>query len=212
MRPLVEATVADGSGSVRATFFNQPWLVGRYPPGTRLVLHGSLNSRRRFNVSDHARTGGAPAGNGTVAHYSTTEGLTSAQLLALVRRHADALGDVLEPLPTAVRVAERLPDRPAALAFAHFASGDGAARRRLAFEELLLLQLALLRRRALRRQTSTAPVIDSERALTARWLSEKLPFTLTNEQARALEAIEFLPIDGCHSCSPPERLREGTPE
>jgi ATP-dependent DNA helicase RecG len=190
MRPLVEATVADESGSVRATFFNQPWLVGRYPPGTRLVLHGSLNARRRFNVSDHARTGGAPTGNGSVAHYSTSEGLTSAQLLALVRRHADALGDVLEPLPAAVRVAERLPDRPAALGFAHFESGGGAARRRLAFEELLLLQLALLRRRALRLQTSTAPVIESERSLTGRWLSKKLPFTLTSDQARALEAID----------------------
>jgi ATP-dependent DNA helicase RecG len=190
MRPLVEATVADESGSVRATFFNQPWLVGRYPPGTRLVLHGSLNARRRFNVSDHARTGGAPTGNGSVAHYSTSEGLTSAQLLALVRRHADALGDVLEPLPAAVRVAERLPDRPAALGFAHFESGGGAARRRLAFGELLLLQLALLRRRALRLQTSTAPVIESERSLTGRWLSKKLPFTLTSDQARALEAID----------------------
>ena len=42
MRPLVEATVADASGSMKATFFNQPWLVQRYPAGTRLVLHGKL--------------------------------------------------------------------------------------------------------------------------------------------------------------------------
>src|SRR5438132_2159060 len=34
MRPLVEATVADETGPMRATFFNQPWLVQRYPPGT----------------------------------------------------------------------------------------------------------------------------------------------------------------------------------
>src|SRR5437764_11134673 len=38
MRPLVEATVADETGRIKATFFNQPWLVGRYPAGTRLVL------------------------------------------------------------------------------------------------------------------------------------------------------------------------------
>ncbi len=40
MRPLVEATVADASGPMKATFFNQPWLAARYRPGTRLVLHG----------------------------------------------------------------------------------------------------------------------------------------------------------------------------
>src|SRR5947199_5349664 len=103
MRPLVQATVADETGALRATFFNQPWLVERYPAGTRLVLHGSLSARRRFNVQDHARTGGSAAGNGSVAHYSTTEGLTSSELLALVRRHAGGLANVLEPLPAAVR-------------------------------------------------------------------------------------------------------------
>ncbi len=46
MKPLVEATVADATGSVKVTFFNQPWLAGRYPPGTRLVLHGKLDRRR----------------------------------------------------------------------------------------------------------------------------------------------------------------------
>ena len=45
MKPLVEATVFDGTGSMRATFFNQPWLVQRYRPGTRLVLHGKTTAR-----------------------------------------------------------------------------------------------------------------------------------------------------------------------
>jgi ATP-dependent DNA helicase RecG len=213
MRPLVEATVADETGALRATFFNQPWLVGRYPPGTRLVLHGSLNARRRFNVQDHARTTGEAAGNGSVAHYSTSEGLTSAQLLARVRGHADTLADVLEPLPAAMRAAEHLPDRPAALAYAHFpdllrsgsAWPESASGRRLSFEELLLLQLALLRRRALRRQTSTALVIDFERSLTARWLSQKLPFALTSDQTWALEAID----EDIASSRPMQRLLMG---
>ncbi len=213
MRPLVEATVADDTGQIRATFFNQPWLVDRYPPGTRLVLHGSLNARRRFNVQDHARTAEAAAGDGSVAHYPATEGLTSSELMALVREHAAAITDVLEPLPAAIRTAERIPDRPAALAFAHFpdllCSGVGwsesASRRSLAFEELLLLQLALLRRRALRKDTSTAPAIDSERGLTARWLSDMLPFVLTADQARALEAID----EDISSPRPMQRLLMG---
>jgi ATP-dependent DNA helicase RecG len=60
MRPLVQATVHDATGSMRATFFNQPWLVERYPPGTQLVLHGKADRRGGFRVSHHA-IGAQPA-------------------------------------------------------------------------------------------------------------------------------------------------------
>ncbi|MBV9417572.1 MAG: ATP-dependent DNA helicase RecG, partial [Solirubrobacterales bacterium] len=68
MRPLVEATVADESGAMKATFFNQPWLEQRYPVGTRLALHGKFEGRRgrgvggQFRVQAHARTNEAVAG------------------------------------------------------------------------------------------------------------------------------------------------------
>jgi ATP-dependent DNA helicase RecG len=199
MRPLVEATVADDTGAMRATFFNQPWLEQRYPVGTRLALHGKFEGRRgrgvggQFRVQAHARTGDAVGGDATVAHYPATEGLTSTQILALVREHRQAFDDVVEPLPAAVLTRERLPDRVAALTEAHFAGSDGGlevARRRLAFDELLLAQLALLRRRLRRRSSSKAPVIDGERDLTARWLSDMLPFSLTGDQSRALDAVD----------------------
>ena len=45
MKPLVEASVFDETGTMRATFFNQPWLAQRYKPGTRLVLHGKTTAR-----------------------------------------------------------------------------------------------------------------------------------------------------------------------
>ncbi len=54
MKPLVEATVFDATGTMRATFFNQPWLAQRYEPGTRLVLHGKTTVRGTFNVAHHA--------------------------------------------------------------------------------------------------------------------------------------------------------------
>jgi ATP-dependent DNA helicase RecG len=193
MRPLVEATVADDTGPMRATFFNQPWLVAKYPAGTRLVLHGKYEARNRFRVQAHARTAEAASGAEAVAHYPATEGLSSTQILALVGAHADAFAEVPEPLPAQLRARERLPDRAAALARSHFplAETDQAlGRRRLAFEELLLVQLALLRRRAFRRATSTAPALASGRELTARWLSQMLPFALTGDQQHALAAID----------------------
>ncbi|MFZ0387571.1 MAG: ATP-dependent DNA helicase RecG, partial [Solirubrobacteraceae bacterium] len=163
MRPLVEATVADGTATMKATFFNQPWLVSRYPAGTRLMLHGKYESRSRFRVQGHAITGEAGAGGGdqAVGHYPATEGLSSTQILALVRDNAAALADVSEPLPARLRTIERLPDRGGALAAIHLGSDDGheTARRRLAFEELLLVQLTLLRRRRLRRGATVAAAL-----------------------------------------------------
>lgn len=195
MRPLVEAVVADDTGTVKATFFNQPWLVRRYPSGTRLLLHGRLRSRTSFNVEAHARTSEVLGGGaGLVSHYPATDGLSSTQIHSLVREHRAALHDMIEPLPADLRAREHLPDREAALAAVHFPGQDrkpdgDPARGRLAFEELLLLQLALLRRRAAR-ETAAAPVLDHRPTFTARWLDELLPFPLTGDQARAIEDVD----------------------
>jgi ATP-dependent DNA helicase RecG len=154
MRPLVQATVHDATGSMRATFFNQPWLVERYPPGTHLVLHGKADRRGGFRVSHHAigaqmaladtdaerggdeqaGAGRRPAGaagaraddaaGGAVAHYAASEGVSSTQILTLVQGVRERLADVPEPLPAQTRVCEGLPDRASALAAMHFARGE----------------------------------------------------------------------------------------
>jgi ATP-dependent DNA helicase RecG len=196
MRPLVEATVGDSTGTMKAAFFNQPWLVERYPRGTRLVLHGKYQPRNRFGVQSHARTDEAVAGGDAVAgagHYPATEGLTSTQILAFVREHAAAVHEVIEALPSRLRAVERLPDRTGALAACHFPRSErdfAGGHRRLAFDELLLDQLAWMRRRAARREANTAPVLDGEPELTARWLSALLPFPLTGDQRAALDAVD----------------------
>jgi ATP-dependent DNA helicase RecG len=232
MKPLVEATVFDETGSMRATFFNQPWLAQRYGPGTRLVLHGKTTARGTFNVAhhavgadlgagDHAPPGapgtsgapgalgasgapgalgalGAPGAYGEVAHYQATEGVSSTQILTLVRSAKDGLRDVPEALAGAVRAGERLPDRAGALAAMHFprsAAEREGGRERLAFEELLLTQLVFLRRRARRRARKGAPVLDGDGAslggssLSGRWLERGLPFELTGDQAKAIATI-----------------------
>jgi ATP-dependent DNA helicase RecG len=189
MRPLVEATVADASGPMKATFFNQPWLERKYAPGTRLVLHGKYEARNRFRVQSHAPTTEAAAGGDEVAHYPATEGLSSTQILSLVREHRAAFAEGVEPLPARVRARERLPDRPAALRAAHFGDHEGG-RRRLAFDELLLVQLALLRRRARRRAGARAEPLAPPGQLTRRWLAEALPFRPTDDQRAAMAALD----------------------
>jgi len=193
MKPRVEANVADHTGSIRVSFFNQPWLVQRYPPGTRLLLTVRTDARGRVSVTAHAPTELQVAAEAQIAQYPASEGIDSTRILALMREHRDALADTLEPLPARIRTTERLPDRPAALTALHFPVDEGeaeAGRRRLAFEELLLVQLALLRRRARRERAAVAPCLDSQRTLTERWLESGLPFPLTNDQANALEDID----------------------
>jgi ATP-dependent DNA helicase RecG len=206
MKPLVEASVFDETGTMRATFFNQPWLAQRYAPGTRLVLHGKTTERGTFNVAHHAigadlgaeQPAGESAGETTdaageiVAHYPATEGASSTQILTLVHGARDALADVPEALGAAARVAEGLPCRAGALAAMHFARNPTereAGRRRLAFEELLLTQLVFLRRRARRRSYGNAPALDRAPTLSERWLTEQLPFALTGDQRRAIATI-----------------------
>jgi ATP-dependent DNA helicase RecG len=206
MRPLVEATVFDASATMRVTFFNQPWLAERYPPGTRLLLHGKTDDRRGFRVSHHAEIAAGEAGAvadttdldaadaaaETVAHYPAAEGISSTQILTLVRGAGAALADVPEALSAATRVSERLPDRAGALAAMHFPRGVGElqpGRERLAFEELLLEQLVFLRRRAGRRAREGSFVLADEPSLSERWLTAGLPFAPTGDQLRAIAEI-----------------------
>src|SRR6187551_3246406 len=183
MKPLVEATVADATGTLRATFFNQPWLERKYRPGTRLMLQGKYQARNSFRVQYHAPTGEETGAQGEVATYPATEGLSTTQIAALVREHRRALDDVVEPLPSRMRAAGRWADRAGALHAAHFGDQEGG-RVRLAFEELLVLQLALLRRRAQRRETARAEALDAPGTLTERWLAESLPFVPTDDQRK----------------------------
>jgi len=203
MKPLVEATVFDGTGSMRATFFNQPWLAQRYEPGTRLVLHGKTTERGTFNVAHHALGGDwnashltnahpTPDTPGEIAHYPATEGVSSTQILALVQGVRDVLRDVPETLGAATRMSEGLPDRGGALAAMHFprdAQDREKGRERLAFEELLLTQLVFMRRRERRGQSTRAHRLNEPPGLSERWLKESLPFTLTGDQRRAVETI-----------------------
>ena len=96
---LVGATVADQTGIMKVTFFNQPWLERRYRPGTRLMLQGKYQGRNRFRVSFHAPTGEAVGASGEMATYPATDGLSSTQILALAREWRGAALEALEPLP-----------------------------------------------------------------------------------------------------------------
>ncbi|MEA2311822.1 MAG: ATP-dependent helicase RecG, partial [Solirubrobacteraceae bacterium] len=189
MKPLVTAVVADATGTMEATFFNQPWLQRKYVPGTRLLLMGKYQARNRFRVQFHAETGEDVGTESEMATYPATDGLSTTQILALARAHRADARDTLEALPARLRVLERLPDRAAAIDAAHFGEHEGG-RRRLAFEELLLVQVAQLRRRARRREGARADALEPPGKLTRRWLADSLPFSPTRDQELAMEEVD----------------------
>ena len=99
---------------------------------------------------------------------------------------------VTEPLPTRLRIEERLPERPAALEAVHFPlteEDEREARRRFAFEELFLLQLAVAGRRRARREGRRARPLAARGVVVDRW-RWSLPFELTGDQEKAIEEID----------------------
>jgi ATP-dependent DNA helicase RecG len=194
-RPSVEARVFDETGPMVAVWFNQPWLARKLEPGAELLLHGKLRNRNRFWVSSYELLDGGRApvqGEERVPVYPAAEGISPEQLRSLTRAAWGRLRDVVEPLPGRLRAAERLAERPAALAAAHFPDrpvDPDDARRRLAFEELFLLELALAGRERARAERARAAPLAGTGELVERWLAA-LPFELTGDQRRAIARIE----------------------
>ncbi len=191
----VEARVADDSGPALAIWFNQPWVARQLAPGANVLLRGAVKQRNEFHVREWEPFEGADAAvhtQGLVAMYPAAHGISKRLLRELAQRAREGVRDVPEPLPAGLRVAERLPERSAALAGAHFPTADAefeAARRRLAFEELFLLELALGRRRRARHTARRATSLELGGELVEPWRA-RLAFELTGDQRAAVEEVD----------------------
>jgi ATP-dependent DNA helicase RecG len=182
---IVEATISDDSGQIRATWFNQPWVAEQLREGSRVRLIGTLR-RGAFAVRAHE-----PASRHAelVPVYPAGEDVTPKKLRELVL--AALPRDVPDPLPAALKEHERLPTRGDSLHALHsprtLADAD-RARARLAFEELLVLQLGLARA-VQAREEAVAPALGTPGELIARY-RDALPFALTEHQERAIAEID----------------------
>jgi ATP-dependent DNA helicase RecG len=211
-KTLVTAEVGDGSGYLRITFFNQGWRERQLPPGTEAVFFGKVDTfGGRKQISNPVvdlignRTGRIVAlYSQSEKHRITTWDLSSWIESSLERCRARGLA---EPLPGAVRQRFELIERSDALWGIHVPQTMGditAARRRLVFDELLRVQLALvLRKRALER-TARGIAHDTSGELVRRF-HEALPYPLTSAQRRVIDEITA-DLGGPH---PMHRLLQG---
>ncbi len=199
---IVQARIADDSGQITAVWFNQAWLADKLKPGTHVRLRGHLR-RNEFNVRSYDLNG-ASATADFAPVYPATEDLTVKKLREVIGLALPQARDFPDPVPAGV--ADELPLRADALTALHVPRTPEDAelgRRRLAFEELLVLQVGLARRRR-GRERDEAPALGEPGELTARY-RELLPFRLTPHQERAIEEID---ADLARS-TPMERLLQG---
>jgi ATP-dependent DNA helicase RecG len=184
---MLTARISDGSATVSATWFNQPWLERQLEPGTTVRLRGR-QGRYGFDVrSFDIGEGEATADFAPV--YPASEDITAKKLRELV---GAALPRALsDPLPAELKHREALPERVDALWALHrprsLAEAE-AGRRRLAFDELLLLQIWLARRRR-ERESEVAPALGPPGELVGRYRGV-LPFRLTEHQERAIADLD----------------------
>jgi ATP-dependent DNA helicase RecG len=186
---ILTARVADDTGEIKATWFNQPWLEKRLVAGTQVRIRGRAN-RFGFAVSSYDLEGEAETADFAPV-YPASEDLSQKKLRDLRAQVVGLVRDAGEPLPAELRASERLPLRADALSALHRPRAlDEAetARLRLAFDELLVLRLALARTIAAREQSSAEPFGRPRELLSA--YRSALPFSLTPDQERAIEEID----------------------
>jgi ATP-dependent DNA helicase RecG len=184
---MLTARISDGTATVSATWFNQPWLENQLQPGTAVRLRGR-QGRYGFDVrSFDIGEGEATADFAPV--YPASEEITAKKLRELVGAALPAA--LSDPLPADLKQREALPERVDALWALHrprsLAEAE-AGRRRLAFDELLLLQIWLARRRR-ERESEVAPALGPPGELVARY-RDVLPFRLTEHQERAIADLD----------------------
>ncbi|HZN99272.1 MAG TPA: ATP-dependent DNA helicase RecG [Gemmatimonadales bacterium] len=197
---IFHAVLRDDSGLLECVWPGQPFLDRTILVGQTLLVsgpvrfyHGRQMAPREFVILADAEGEADPLTGGKVLPvYPATEGLSHKIIRSLIERHLDGLIALSQDaLPESVRSSLDLPGLTEALRAVHRPATVEEAergRRRLAFDELLDLQLMLIRARALAKRARSGVAFTLKRDLTSR-LRESLPWQLTGDQQRALREI-----------------------
>ncbi len=197
-RRFFQAAITDGTGFVRATWFNQPYLKDYIKKGERVILYGKVEMHENlqilqpeYEILEEENADSIHIGR-IVPIYSTVEGLAQRAF----RSFADAAVSkyrvsLTEKLPTYILAREKLVDIKFAIGNIHFPVTFGhleRAYRRIVFEEFFMLQLALAIRKKRSKTDEQAPghklsgeLVDS--------FGNSLPFELTEGQKKAIVDI-----------------------
>jgi ATP-dependent DNA helicase RecG len=187
----------DGRNCLEGVWFNQPFAARRFRYGQRVAFSGKVAwyrdhwqmSNPRVQLLDGSDQGPSLA---VVPVYPLTEDLRLEQLRPLLRQAVEKYaGCVRDAIPVALQQARKLPDGRQALHDVHFPATLAAAqtaRHRFAYEEFLVLQVALALRRRELRDRQRAPVLPVTPQIDTR-IRRLFPFRFTGEQDRAVADV-----------------------
>ena len=189
-RRMERITAGDDVSSLEVTWFNNPYAVQKLALGQEYYFQGIVTGGmlRRQMVNPQVRTDAQVASSPFEAVYPQTEGLTSSAIAKCVRQllpHAELLPD---PLPPEMLKKYRLLPKADAVRAIHCPASEEeafAARRRLIYEELLVLQLGIGRMKNHGAASTGAPMQKAD--ASPFW--DALPFSPTGAQRRAVEEI-----------------------
>jgi ATP-dependent DNA helicase RecG len=191
---IFQAIISDGSGTIQCTWFN-PYLKNQIKRGVQIVVSGKVtefNGRLTFSSPEFELLDNELLNTARIVPvYPLTEGLSNRALRKFTRRTVDYWSPRIEDnLPDSVRHSAGLMSLPTALVQIHFPDSIPAletAQRRLAFDELLLLQLGLLKQKAQWRSANGRALLVDRAALDV--FIRSLPYPLTEAQRRVIEDI-----------------------
>ena len=189
-RRMERITAGDDVSSLEVTWFNNPYAVQKLELGQEYYFQGIVTGGmlRRQMVNPQVRTDAQVSSSPFEAVYPQTEGLTSSAIAKCVRQllpHAELLPD---PLPPEMLKKYRLLPKADAVRAIHCPASEEeafAARRRLIYEELLVLQLGIGRMKNHGAASTGAPMQKAD--ASPFW--DALPFSPTGAQRRAVEEI-----------------------
>ena len=189
-RRMERITAGDDVSSLEITWFNNPYAAQKLELGQEYYFQGIVTGGmlRRQMVNPQVRTDAQVKSSPFEAVYPQTEGLTSSAIAKCVRQllpHAELLPD---PLPPEMLKKYRLLSKADAVRAIHCPATEEeafAARRRLIYEELLVLQLGIGRMKNHGAASTGAPMKKAD--VSPFW--ESLPFSPTGAQRRAVEEI-----------------------
>ena len=189
-RRMERITAGDDVSSLEITWFNNPYAAQKLELGQEYYFQGIVTGGmlRRQMVNPQVRTDAQVKSSPFEAVYPQTEGLTSSAIAKCVRQllpHAELLPD---PLPSEMLKKYRLLSKADAVRAIHCPATEEeafAARRRLIYEELLVLQLGIGRMKNHGAASTGAPMKKAD--ASPFW--ESLPFSPTGAQRRAVKEI-----------------------
>lgn len=190
--------VADPTGRLSVSFFNAAWQAKRFEPGDEVVVQGRVDQwttpsgAHRLQMTNPLldKVGDDTAYIVPIYPQSAKAGLTTWQIHRAAMEAVARMGELSDPVPSDLTSVRQLMGRQEAYRTVHrpdWAGQETPARQRLAYDELLRMQLAL-RMRHLAAQTEPGVVHYPTGAVT-RQLHDRLPFAPTDAQERVVAAI-----------------------